>query len=345
MNKTEELLEAALATLQGYGLNVHQSNGELKKNKEKSKFWFISVDAERTRFVVESRLAVSPANLDAVSAQIQDRAERHGCPVLLLANSLTQPLQQELVRRNVYFLDTAGNANIRGAGLLLRVTGNKATTAKPKPPKDLYTGAALKIVFALMCKPDLAAHPQRELAKAANVALGSVSGVISTLKDARHLLESGKTLRLYATKRLLDEWVMGYLQRLHAKTLVASYVTENFDRWRDWDVQGHRSLWGGEPAAALLCAYLKPGILTLYADRLPPKLLAKEALIKTDHPPAQRRLDVRKPFWNRGLGDETARCVPPVLVYANLLATGDGRCIETSRILYDEHLAGLFPDA
>ena len=37
--------------------------------------------------------------------------------------------------------------------------------------------------------------------------------------------------------------------------------------------------------------------------------------------------------------------VPPALVYADLLATGDSRCLETAEIIYDRYLARLFPAA
>jgi hypothetical protein len=57
-------------------------------------------------------------------------------------------------------------------------------------------------------------------------------------------------------------------------------------------------------------------------------------------------VEVRRPFWGQGLPiDERTDTVPTVLVYADLLATGDARCIETARVIHDEHLAGLFPAA
>ncbi|MBC3833208.1 hypothetical protein H8K33_16990 [Undibacterium amnicola] len=37
--------------------------------------------------------------------------------------------------------------------------------------------------------------------------------------------------------------------------------------------------------------------------------------------------------------------VPPLLVYADLMATGDARCIETAKMIYDEHVARLLAEA
>ena len=51
-------------------------------------------------------------------------------------------------------------------------------------------------------------------------------------------------------------------------------------------------------------------------------------------------VEVRKPFWGETLvADPREDTVPPVLIYADLLATGDARCIETAQKLYDDHLA------
>ena len=48
--------------------------------------------------------------------------------------------------------------------------------------------------------------------------------------------------------------------------------------------------------------------------------------------------------WQRDanlfLADFTPVTVHPILVYADLIATGNQRNIETARILYDEHIAG-----
>jgi hypothetical protein len=38
-----------------------------------------------------------------------------------------------------------------------------------------------------------------------------------------------------------------------------------------------------------------------------------------------------------------ADIVPPVLIYADLLATGDGRCLETAQMIYENQLARLLP--
>jgi len=57
-------------------------------------------------------------------------------------------------------------------------------------------------------------------------------------------------------------------------------------------------------------------------------------------------VEVRKPFWGETLRmDDPVNTVPAALVYADLLATGDARCIETAQMVYERFLARLFPAA
>jgi hypothetical protein len=47
-------------------------------------------------------------------------------------------------------------------------------------------------------------------------------------------------------------------------------------------------------------------------------------------------VEIYRRFWTFD-GDQ-AGLAPTPLVYADLMATGDGRCIETAKMIYAEHL-------
>ena len=92
--------------------------------------------------------------------------------------------------------------------------------------------------------------------------------------------------------------------------------------------------------------YLRPGVLTIYADKLPPRLIVEQRLELAGPLAQDHLLELRKPFWGRTLRTEgRPDTVPPALVYADLLATGDARCIETAQMIYDDCLARLLPAA
>jgi hypothetical protein len=173
-----------------------------------------------------------------------------------------------------------------------------------------------------------------------------VPAVLADLQQTGHLLVTAKRRRLNATKRLLDEWALAYARRMRAKNLLAMYTVENFATWQDWKLDPQEALWGGEPAANLLVRYLKPGVLTLYTQKLPPRLVVEQRITRAGPLARERLLDMRKPFWGKALRVEgRPDTVPPALVYADLLATGDARCMQTTHMVYDAHLARLLPAA
>ena len=52
-------------------------------------------------------------------------------------------------------------------------------------------------------------------------------------------------------------------------------------------------------------------------------------------------IEILKPFWKFDHQFTHQGITPPLLVYADLMATGDGRNIEIAGIIYEQHLARL----
>lgn len=339
-------LAQARVTLERVGLKVAPFPAPAGLPRQWADAWLrIGRGKDGVRYLVEVKRAVTPNTVGGVIAQLRDRGIRAELPTLLVAPYLTPPVADTLRAHQQQFVDAAGNAYVIGPGHYVFIVGQRP---RERPVVahggGMLTTNGLKVLFALLCDPTLAAAPQRTLAAAAQVALGAMPGVLKDLQGAGHVVVFEQQRRFRGTKRLLDEWAQGYARRLRPKTLQATYVTERFDAWRDWQLDPTELRWGGEPAAALLTDYLRPGILTLYTTRLPPRFMIEQRLQKEDRPGTQRYVEVRQPFWrNLPVDPLHADVVPPVLIYADLLATGDGRCLETAQMLYENQLARLLP--
>ena len=98
---------------------------------------------------------------------------------------------------------------------------------------------------------------------------------------------------------------------------------------------------GAEPAAAKLDRYLKPGTATFYGAGIPGRFIAEHQL-RTD---PKGDVELRERFWNFQYDWQWPELVPPILIYADLLAQGDARCVETAKRIYEKHLARLFEQA
>ena len=342
------ILDRAAEALRTLGLTVAVQNAPRTIRKVRADAWLrVGKDRQGVDYVVEVKRTVAPATLGATMLQLRQLGTATGRAPLLVAAYVTPPMGEQLRTLGQPFADTVGNAYITGPGVLVFVNGRKPIQKVGQPRLDrTFTIAGLKVMFALICDPELAAAPYRTIAAGADVALGAVPAVLANMRQQGNLLVMGKKRRLNATHRLLDEWALAYARTLRPKMLLGTYVTPNFDTWAKWKLDPQQARWGGEPAADLMVRYLRPGVLTIYADKLPARMMVEQRLTVAGLLATERVVEVRKPFWGRMLrNDGRPDTVPPALVYADLLATGDGRCIETAQMIYDKYLARLFPAA
>jgi len=95
---------------------------------------------------------------------------------------------------------------------------------------------------------------------------------------------------------------------------------------------------GQEPAAALLTRHLRPQIITVYGDTHFETLARKIHPVKDDH----GNLEVLQKFWKFKPTEQRVEdypVVPPLLIYADLVATGDARNLETAKLIREQYLA------
>lgn len=345
------ILPAVIEGLRGNGLKVVRQGAKgkppLGKHQEADGWLRIGMGKQFADYVVEAKRAVTPATLGALVTQLRNLGDVAKCPPLLVTDYLTPPMTDRLKEEKQQFADAAGNAYLTGPGLFVYVSGRKPRgQASAVHPGGAFKSPGIKVLFALICDPDLVDQPHRSIAKAAGVALGAIPKVLADLKWQGYLRVGRDKRRLNASKRMIDEWALAYAHTLRPKTLLGTYIAPGFDTWPNWKLDPHEARWGGEPAANLLVGYLMPGVLTIYADKLPARLIIEQRLVTADRMAQEHLLELRKPFWGAGLDtSEYTATVPPVLVYADLLATGDGRCIETAQMIYDGYLARFFPTA
>lgn len=338
------LLDAALDTARACGLVAELAKPE--RGPTQADAWLrIKHGTASTRYAVALKPALTPATLGGTIHRLRGLGEHP----LLVTDHVTPQIAETLRAEGLPFLDAAGNAFLAQPGLLIWIKGQKAVakTATPNAGRA-FQPTGLQVVFVLLCDPQAINRPYRELAELAGVAHGTVGWVMPDLKRLGFVDElKGRrgTKRLFQRARLLAQWVDAYARVLRPRLLVGRYYAGTLEGWKDWRLGRHGALWGGEPAAALLTGHLRPGALTIYAKALPALLAAEQRLVKEAEPGQTAVVEVRRQFWN--LPDPLAQkgTVPPVLVYADLLATGDGRCIDAAALVQKNHLARLLDEA
>ena len=208
------------------------------------------------------------------------------------------------------------------------------TPAGEKPVRA-FQPAGLQLIYTLLCNPGLENKPYRLMADKADIANGAVTLVIRDLKKLGYLLDLGKKGRkLIRKEELLQRWINLYAELLKPKLLIGRYNTDNLDWWKQEKVITKDTLLGGETAAAILTRYLKPQKHTIYTGENHVKLLLQLKLKTAE----DGNVELVKKFWNFDDLFDKDNLVNPVLIYADLIATGDKRNLETAKIIYDKEV-------
>ena len=291
-------------------------------------------EGKEWEFKTEVKLRVNRATI-ALIKQKMDCAGN-----ILLVTEYINPELAEIMRdQGIPFIDAAGNAFVNVTPFYILVKGEKPNkTVKTEPVKRIFKPGGLKLLFALLNNPGMEKITYRDMAKAANVALGTVDFVITELKELGFLVDLGKKGRqLVKTEQLCRRWVEAYPETLRPKLAQERFRTDTRNWWKDVAPADFGALWGGEIAAAELTGYLKPEIYTIYTDHLAGKLIFKFKLQKDPN----GNVEILMPFWTFKWELAEKGLVPPLLIYADLVATGDARATEAAEIIYDKYIAGL----
>lgn len=292
----------------------------------------VRLGGRQLRYVVEVKRGLRPATLGAVIHQL--RAHR-GTP-LLVADHVTPPLADALRARGIEFIDAAGNAFLNQPSVFVFVKGQRpAEEELVLEHGRAFQPTGLQVLFALLARPELVDRPYREIAPAAGVAHGTVGWVMAELPGLGYVAKVGGRRRLINGDRLLDRWTEAYARTLRPRLLLGRFrgdmaaLHARTGQWPDG------LLIGGELAAARVTRHLRPGTATFYTQAIDPKVLLK-LVLKAD---AEGNVDFRRRFW--AFPGEEAQLAPTLLIYADLLAIGDARCLETAQLLRGQLLARL----
>jgi len=288
-------------------------------------------------FAVEVKYTLTPAMIGTVVQHLKRNLEKG----LIVTKYITPQIADTLKELNIPFIDTAGNAYINEPPLFIFIKGNRPIEIHTKKtPTRAFRPTGLQVIFALLRNPKLEGATFREIARVANVALGTVGWVMQGLKQMGYLIDMGKRgRRLIKKEKLLARWVTTYPEQLRPKKTVGRYKAKDHDFWKYADLPYGMAFWGGEVAAAKMDQYLKPEIVTIYAvEQAVLNNWFIKHRIKKD---PEGKIEILETFWDTEQNTLYQNLVHPILIYADLQATGDPRNIETAEMIYEKELTEL----
>lgn len=261
---------------------------------------------------------------------------------VVILDQVTVEMAEELRNKGIQFIDTAGNCYINQTPIYVFIKGNKRKHITKAPAVNrVFKQTGLRVLYALLCNPEMVNETYRTIAAKTGVALGMVNWVFKDLNELGFLLETGtgraRKIRLLNKEKLLERWITAYAEQLRPKLILGRYRGAD-GWWQTAQLKPEQALWGGELAAAKLTDYLKPQEITIYLDKDNPAAVLIPNRLKKD-PAGDVELVAR--FWQPETVAPHEDTVHPLLVYADLMATGNQRNIETGRIIYDRHIVQL----
>ena len=286
-------------------------------------------------FVVEVKRRLTEASLGMAVHRLQFFPQKG----LIVSDYVNPRMAERLKEMNIPFLDLAGNAYLNEPPVYVYIIGNQPVEDRyRKPATRVFQPSGLKVLFAMLCEPNLVFKPYRAIAKAAGVALGTVARVITDLRELGYLMDVYKdSPGLINKEKLLERWVTTYPELLRPKLVLGRYSAVDSLWWEQASLADLKACWGGEVAAAKLTGYLRPEKMIIYTwDKLEQLLLINKLKKGPDGD-----VEILQAFWQVEPSRFYRELAPPLLIYADLMATGDARNIEAAKMIYERELAGL----
>jgi hypothetical protein len=259
-------------------------------------------------------------------------------PLMVVAGQIYPKIKEELRKHNIAYLEANGNIWLKYKYGLFWIDANKALPEEKEKVNRAFTKTGLKVIFDILCDEQILNQPYRTIAKQAGIALGNVNYIMNGLKEKGFLLKLNKNdFKLTRKEELLDTWIAKYEEKLKPELEIGTFrflKPDDFLQWKRLPLKTGKTWWGGEPGGDLYTNYLKPAVLTLYTTETRNDLIKNYRLI----PDPKGNVKVYHKFWTFDKVNDKA--APPLLVYADLINTGDARCIETAKKMYHEFFEG-----
>lgn len=318
MNKQQIIIDKALWNVNTLLSRLKQKTAKVKTTKNGTAL--VLPDGAKRELKVFS--AMTPAQLTRHLPALA------AAGICVFADYLTPGVAETLLHHDVAFADTAGNMHLRYGDSVILVQHC------PKPPELQrqervnrgWGTAGLKIVFLLLVEPAALNWTYRRIAAMAGCSLGAVNNAISDLLEQYWLQKMDGILRWTDKQKTIARWCETYQRNLLPKIGCVRYAGDTLSI-----PDGVPLLWSGEKVAADL------GLLnTSNAVGWRWGNIAKAVSRNRWREDPKGNIEVREAFWpdSRDLQGQ----IPWLLIYADLLATNDSRCLEAATTIYQRYL-------
>ena len=327
MERDISLLKEVVKALENEGVNIGYH-----RYKDTEKY---VVQIKEVCFITEICPEISRYNEGIIYQQIREATLREGLPVLLVTPYIPSAIAKTFAKEGINYIDKAGNSYIHHAHLFIFIEGKKRETSIKINKSRAFGEAGTKLVYELLCHSEHVNLSFRELASLTQLSLGSVSMIFQELTQMG-FVSKAKERVLLEKETLLKRWLIAYSEVLRPKLIMKRMRPLSSTFYKDWNTLhlstiSSQTQWGGEPAGCILTKNLTPATYTIYTDTSWQNIGKTLGLI----PDEEGRIEILSHFST----EASKNTVSPLLVYADLMISGDSRNREIAKIIENNELS------
>lgn len=293
------------------------------------------VDIRGIDFVCEVKGNITNANFNFTLKSLLNLKEKTDKPLLLIVKYIYPSLMSKLGKYDINVLDSVGNCLIKHDRLFLFIKGEKNAPTKGVTSRA-FQDSGIKLIFHLLTHPRSENLPYRNLGQETGLSLGTIKIVMDELVNASFILTTNRGRFLTNKLKLLERWVEAYNEVLKPKLLLGRMAFRNREKREQWLTMTlpDGMYWGGESGANLIDDYLYPGAFDIYTD-VPTSSLLKTGFVI---PQGDGEIKIYQKFWPK---KNENKIVPNLLIYADLMGSGNSRCLEMAQRILENGLADI----
>ncbi|MGW5436348.1 type IV toxin-antitoxin system AbiEi family antitoxin [Nocardia asteroides] len=289
------------------------------------------VDLSRKNFVTTYQMAWLPHITLSALSRLDRPDDSHR--LLVTGPQISNRTAAAFRDAQIDYIDDAGNAHLDFGPVLVDVRGRHSPRSDmSQRPSDanLFSTRRMQVLFAVLAWPDLVDRPVRMIADTAGTSVGIAQSTLELLKSSDYVM--GRSL--HRREELIDLWSVAYRGSLLPKIRELTFAGD-FERWSL--PPGYQV--SGESAIETI---RQPQTLTIYVRNFDPIEAIQNGWRKSTEP----TIEIRRKFWSEPpwaeapdeFGAFTESAAPPLLVYADLLASGEPRQVEVAHALRRDEL-------
>lgn len=318
MTREENIILDCIASLQQLLPNV-------RVNRNTNQLYDAMISINGIDFVVLVKSAVKRESYLVVLNELNMISKAAGMPALLMCEYVSSSIMSEIAKEKLNVLEVSGNCYIAEGNLMMYVSGRKHVQSNEKTGKA-FNETGIKLVYYFLTGSDNVGKSYRSINEETGVSLGAITNIIEELKNMNFVaLSAGKRI-LVNRIELLNQWQQSYNKLLKPKLMLGRMKFRDMsarEQWSDISLPVG-AYWAGESAANKIDGYLHPELYTIYTEGRLSDLMRTGKIV----PDPNGEISVYRVFWNSQM---EGNVVNNVLIYADLMGSGFGRCLEAAQ--------------